>query len=514
MQPNPPMQIYPQGSLNALVMPGWSVLHGVTFYRQGQPPRRHSLAELERMVACVQAFLEGTGLSQGDRVGILSRNRLEWVLLDLACLRGGFVSAGFEPEKFGGDADLIGRYGLSALLHDEPCAAARDPCAIAIDAVAAASGEPPVTPSTPVQYAPDDVVTIKFTSGSTGESKGLAATTGSIDQSLQGVQALFQHTAADRLLVFLPLSLLQQRYWIYSAILFGHDAVVTTPGLALEAVARERPTVVMGVPAFYETLKIRIETLAEEVGGPPHEAIRSASRRVLGPDIRYLWTGSAPARSDVLTFFDEACGVPLFEGYGMNETCIVTKNYPGAHRRGSAGKPLPGMDVTIDPNGMIRVRSAHPVNTAYLFAPPDASAGMFSADGSVRTGDLGRIDDDGYLWIFGRADDVIVLEDGRNILVRFVEEAISQHPAIGQVIVLGSGRPHLVALVYPTPGADPASAHAAALQIGASTAVRSVAFIEPLSIENGLLTSQGKPRRTRIAERYAPQIDQAYGRAV
>ena len=497
--------------LNALSSPGWSTVHDIIFYRQGQPPQRYSLADLERLVARVQTWLAGMGLSRGDRVGILSRNRLEWVLLDLACLRMGLVTAGFEPEKFGGFTDLIATYGLSVLFHDEPCAAARGPTAVNIDAVATAAHAHPPSTSVPVRHKLSDTVTIKFTSGSTGDSKGLAATVGSIDQSLNGVQAIFHHTAADRLFVFLPLSLLQQRYWIYSAIVFGHDAVVATPNLALEAVAREHPTVLMGVPAFYETLKARIEAVAEQEPGPTHEAIRAACRRVLGPSVRYLWTGSAPARADVLAFFDEVCGIPLFEGYGMNETCIVAKNHPGAHRRGSAGKPLPGMDVTIDPNGMIRVRSAHPVNTAYLFAPPGASARMFGPDGSVRTGDLGRFDADGFLWILGRADDVIVLEDGRNIMVRFVEEAISQHPAVGQVIVLGSGRPHLVALICPAPGADPAAARAAALKIGAPNAVRTVTLIDPLSIENGLLTSQGKPRRAMISARYAPQIEQAYG---
>src|SRR5581483_294707 len=116
------------------------------------------------------------------------------------------------------------------------------------------------------------------TSGSTGEPKGLAATAGSIDGSINAVQEMFEHTAADNLFVFLPLSLLQQRYWIYSALRFGHDVTVSTYEAAFPALRRAGATVVMGVPAFYETARRHIEARAPRMAG----GSRAAARELFG----------------------------------------------------------------------------------------------------------------------------------------------------------------------------------------------------------------------------------------
>lgn len=489
----------------------------LTVHAPGAPARALDAEALGRMVESVAAWLAHIGLRRGDRLGILAPNGLEWILLDLAALRLGLVTAGFEPESFSGRSDLCARYGLARLVHAEPCPASEGAgdAAIPVSRVLAAASEPAAASPPPVRYSPDDVVTIKFTSGSTGEAKGLGATVASIEQSLTSVQSLFRHGPDDTLLVFLPLSLLQQRYWIYSALLFGHAVVVTTSARVFEAMRIEAPSVVMGVPVFFDALKTRIEDMAESLPAEPGEAVRQAARRVMGPNVRYLWTGSAPARPDVLAFFDEACGTPLFEGYGMNETCIVSKNHPGAHRRGSVGRPLDGIDLALDAEGGLLVKRRCPVNTAYLFAAPGVSERVFGPGGTVRTGDLAWIDDDGYLYILGRADDVVVLESGRNVAVRAIEEAIERDPRVQAAIVLGSGRAHLGAIVCPSPGTSPEAAAAAARGAVADGkgpgVVAVVVASEPFSATNGLLTSQGKPRRSTIAARYATEIERAYG---
>lgn len=501
--------------VNGIHSSSWSPDHQLTVYRAGAPSICLPLSELQVRVNRVAHWLRTMGLKPQDRIGILSSNRLEWILLDLAALHVGVVTAGFEPEPFQGREDLAATYNLRLLFHDRECAAAHGAGdkAMPIEAVHDASVAPVVPAAmTPMRYGPIDVSTIKFTSGSTGESKALGATVGSIDQSLNATQRMFAHGPGDKLFVFLPLSLLQQRYWIYSALMFAHDIVVTTAKLALDVVRRERPTVVMGVPAFFESLKTMIELEAEADGDPPD--FRGAARKILGDKARYFWTGSAPARPDVLAFFDDACGIPLFEGYGMNETCIVTKNHPGAHRRGSVGKPLDGMRVEINADNVIQVYSEHPVNTRYLYAPEGASERIFAPDGSVVTGDLGYFDDDGYLYVVGRADDVVVLENGKNIAVRPLEERIAQLAGVRQAVVIGSGRPGLAAMVSPADGADlPAirdAVHGVTTENGEAIAI--VMFIPAgFSMENGLLTSQGKVRRRAILEHYADEIGKAYG---
>lgn len=488
----------------------------ITIYQPGRRDR-FELGELDALARKTAAYLTGLGIRAGDRIGIAAPNCVEWVLLDLAAIKLKVVTAGFEVGKFAVSSDLLDRYGLRLLFAHR--GAGDDRIRSIAELLPALSGITDPPELAPVVYAPADVTTIKFTSGSTGQPKGLAATVGSIDSSITAVQRLFGHAPPDCLFVFLPLSLLQQRYWIYSALVHGHDVVVATYELAFHALRREQPTVVMGVPAFYETLRRQITALAQADVGSENagrEALRARACEVLGSRIRYLWTGSAPASPDVLAFLD-GCGMPIFEGYGMNETCIVTKNAPGAHRRGSVGRPLDGKTVFLDDRNVVNVRSDYPVNTRYLYCAAGESERIFGPDGTVHTGDIGRIDADGYLYILGRADDIIVLANGRNVMVRKVEERLKACDVIDDCILAGFGRDHLLAVVCATDGGavrERIAAHIAEVNREHGTDERIGGFVvidEPFSIENGLLTSQYKPRRKVILERYQDEIQRGYG---
>lgn len=465
------------------------------------------LPELWAMAGRVAAGLRARGVGPGDRIGVVARNSLEWVLLDLAALRLKAVSAGFEPGSVKPGAALAADYDLRLVFTDEPSG---EPDVVPIDEVRAMAATASEVDPHLVRYRPDDVTTLKFTSGSTGRPKGLAATVGSIDASLRAVQEMFAHRDGDDLFVFLPLSLLQQRYWVYSALVFGHDVTVSTFEAAFVALARTRPTVVMGVPAFYETAMRRVKSKAR------HTSPADAARAVFGDRIRYLWTGSAPASAAVLEFFTEA-GLPIYEGYGLNETCVVAKNHPGAHRPGSVGKVLPGKEVLIDAEGVISVRSDHPVNRRYEYAAPGESERVFGPDGVVRTGDLGYFDADGFLYIRGRADDVIVLDNAKKVVVRPIEEHLKASPAIDECVLVSADRAHLVAVV--SPASEPADEAAIAEQLARTNAafgrdeqIRKVVVARPrFSVDNDTLTSQFKPRRSRILALYRAEIVDSRG---
>lgn len=479
-----------------------SAAHSITIYGPGGRTVL-SLSELDRLAHKTAVYLGRLGVSAGDRIGIVAKNRLEWLLLDLGALKIKAITAAFEAGKFAATATLAERYALRLVFSDE---ASDAPGVLQMDGLLAAlEALPEDSDLRPVVYAPDDVTTIKFTSGSTGEPKGLAATVGSINSSINATQALFNHSADDKLFIFLPLSLLQQRYWVYSALVFGHDVVLSTYQLAYYALPREAPTVVMGVPAFFETLR---KGIAARVEGDDPGALHRAAVEALGPRIRYLWTGSAPASPEMLRFFED-CGVAIFEGYGMNETCIVTKNAPGAHRRGSVGRPIEGKRLSIDEDGIIIVHSDFPVNTRYLYCAPGDSERIFQPDGSVRTGDLGAIDEDGFLYILGRADDVVVLTNGRNVLVRSIEESLRTCSEIENCIVTGSGQDCLSAIICAPRGEaarDAINHHVAELNHlnGQDQRIGSFLLVkEPFSIENGLLTSQYKPKRRDILARFS-----------
>jgi long-chain acyl-CoA synthetase len=460
------------------------------------------LTELYAAAGRVAAGLRRHGVRPGDRIGILAANCLEWVLLDLAALRLRAVTAGLEPGKFAPGPDLLARYGLTVLYTDQ--AAAGHPAIRPLAGVAAMAEGAAAAANVPeVTYAPDDVTTIKFTSGSTGEPKGLAATVGSIDSSVRAVQEMFAHGPGDDIFIFLPLSLLQQRYWIYSALGYGHHVTVSTYQAAFATLRRAQPTVVMGVPGFYETARRHIEDQARRRG----VSAAAAARDLFGERIRYLWTGSAPASAAVLRFFTD-CGLPIYEGYGLNETCIVAKNCPGASKTGSVGRVLPGKKVLIDAAGVVSVRSDYPVNTRYAYAAPGESERVFGPDGIVRTGDLGYLDEDGFLFIRGRADDVIVLDNGKKVVVRPIEEQMRASPEIEECVLFCPTQTHLVAVV--SPAREPADMAAIAGHLARANAVlahdeqirRVVVARERFSIDNGLLTSQYKPRRQQIFDKY------------
>ncbi|MFG2000950.1 AMP-binding protein [Spirillospora sp. NPDC048911] len=455
------------------------------------------LPDLYEQAGRLASHLRSQGVGRGDRIGVLAANSLEWVLLDLAALRLGAVTAGFEPGKFEESTELLARYDLKLLFTDRSAKEIRH----------RAETEPEPAPP-PHHYEPTDVTTLKFTSGSTGRPKGLAASVGSIDSSLRAVQEMFQHGPDDDLFVFLPLSLLQQRYWIYSALRYGHDVTVSTYEAAFLAMRQTRPTVVMGVPGFYESAKKHIEARSAASGRPlDHEA-----RRLFGDRIRYLWTGSAPASAAMLRFFTTA-GLPIYEGYGLNETCIVSKNHPGAHREGSVGRVLPGKHVLIDPEtNAVSVRADFPVNTRYAYAQPGESERMFAPDGTVRTGDVGHIDDDGFLFIHGRADDTIVLDNGKKIVVRPIEEAMKTSPAIAECVIFCPGQTTLVAVV--SPSCEPPDHEAIAAHLARTNATlerderihKVVVASPPFSIEGDTLTSQFKPKRSRILALHRAEI--------
>lgn len=473
--------------------------------------RSLSLAELDRRAARVARHLYALGVRPRDRVGIMAANRIEWVLLDLAVLKNGAVPAGIEPGR-SEPKEIIDEFGFKLFFMEggEPAGAIRDIGIVRswADDVAVDSAALP----TVERYDPADICAIKQTSGSTGVPKGIEATTASVNLSLAAVQEMFGHGDGDNILVFLAIRFLQQRYWIYSALANHHDVTLADPVTAIEVAQATSPTVVMGVPGFYEQLKGWLEAR-----GPltDRQARRAAIQAELGGRIRYLWTGSAPAGRAMLDFFNDA-GVPLYEGYGLNETCIISKNYPGAFRVGSVGKPLPHKRIRFDKDGILIVGTSAPVNVRYTWSAPGASEKTYLPTGEVKTFDIGHVDEDGFLYIDGRVDDIVTLSSGRNILVPLVEESLRELPGIYDCAVFGAGKPFLTAVVSPATANmdhDSLAREVAKLNGELRYDQRIYAIVvadERFSIENGMLNAQYKLKRSHIGERYAADLARVY----
>ena len=257
-------------------------------------------------------------------------------------------------------------------------------------------------------------------------------------------------------------------------------------------------------------------------------------RELFGGAIELGMTGAAPIGRDVLEFFD-ACGIPVLEGYGMTETCAAaTLNTPGAVRLGTVGRPLPGSDLRLDADGEILLRGPNVFGGYH--GDPDATQEIF-AGGWLRTGDLGCIDDDGYLAITGRKKDLIITSSGKNVAPSNLETALRESRWIAEAVVFGDNRPYLVALIT----LDPDELDALAERTGAPADVAAMAtdprvlaelradvdavnsrfarieqikrfaiLEHELSQAAGELTPTLKVKRAAVAARYGDRVDALY----
>jgi long-subunit acyl-CoA synthetase (AMP-forming) len=485
-------------------------------FRQGEKIQTISLAELDRRATAIALELKDVGILPGDRVGVTGKNCVEWVLLDMAILKLGAVTAGFDIDRFQATA-AIQRYGLKLMFMEQ--LTEHDSQILSFDTVKEwSAGLQQGDYRLPLHngYQPDDVCAIKFTSGSTGPAKGMEAVVAGINDSLSSVQQMFEHGDGDNIFVFLRLAQLQQRYWIYSALAFHHDISLTTLDDVFPMAQAVKPTVIMGVPGFFEDVRRQLEA---ETGLMPNDlpARRLAVHSKFGDRLRYLWTGSAPASQAMLHFYHD-CGVPIYQGYGLNETCIIAKNCPKGNRLGSVGRVLPNQSVHFDSQGILIVKSKHPIIKRYAWCKPGDNEKLFMPSGEVKTYDLGYIDEDGYLYIQGRVDDLIVLSTGRNVGVGPLEERIKLHPDIQECVLYGNGMPFVTALVSPASvGVDKESieTHIRTLNDSLWPEQKILGLIiapEQFSIENGMLTSQYKPKRKEIYSRLASEIAVTYDR--
>jgi long-chain acyl-CoA synthetase len=468
-------------------------------------------AGYERAVAEIGVGLRSWGLAPGDRVGILSANRPEWHLADVGSMAVGLVTTPVYATSsssqaayilrdagcrvcFVGDGEqlakvLLRRGELPALERvvvledvagiDDPFVAGLDD--LRHDGAAVLAEHPERFAEFAGAVAPEHLATLVYTSGTTGPPKGAMITHANAMATLRSLSQLITLSPADRFLSFLPLSHITER----SVSHFGQIAsggetwfarsLATVPD-DLQAC---RPTLFFAVPRvwekFQEAILAGVEALpgplrrvgrrylalAEQAapGGPgldsPAErALFAALDRTVGAVIRrqagldqarLLASGAAPIHPDLVRWF-HGIGLPIAEGYGQTEVTLATSvNPPDAIRIGTVGKPIPGVEVRIAEDGEILVRGGG-VCAGY-WGKPEETAELVDPDGWLHTGDLGGLDEDGYLTVSGRKKDLIITSYGKNISPNELETALRHEPLIGEAVVIGEGRKYLTALL-------------------------------------------------------------------
>jgi long-subunit acyl-CoA synthetase (AMP-forming) len=348
---------------------------------------------------------------------------------------------------------------------------------------------------------------------------------------LRAVHAAAPTQPGGRQVSFLPAAHVADRWGSHYSALMTHGRTLTCVDDAtrvMAVVAQVRPTVFGAVPRVFEKVKAALEAaagpeLADAARADP--ATAAAVRERLGLDqAQWLCCGAAPTPVEVLEFFD-ALGLPICEVWGMSETsCIVTTNRPGAIRYGSVGRPVEGMELWLADDGELLVRG--PLVMRGYRNRPDLTAEAIDADGWLHTGDVARIDDDGYVWIVDRKKELIINAAGRNIAPAKIEARLkAAGPLIGQAVAIGDRRPYIVALLVLDPDAaagldasDPeviarvqAEVDAANAHLARVEQVKRFCLLDGEWLPGGdELTPTMKLRRRPIADKHAARIEALY----
>ena len=454
-----------------------------------------SSEEFARMAAEIAGGLVALGLSSRDRIAILAETRLEWAAVDCAILSAGFVVVPIYPT-LGPDGveHVLLDSGAKAIVASTPEQADKltafrakrgrfavilmdgeRPDAITLEALRergrAAGGN--ILKSAPVE--PEDLATLIYTSGTTGPPKGVMLTHGNIAANVNAALVVFEISAGDTALSFLPLSHVFERTGgLYSMLLGGCTiAFAESMDTLSQNMLEVRPTILLSVPRVYEKVYARVLDTAHAKGRlssaifrwAEKAAIRRAQsgqrgwayaladrlvfrklRERFGGRIRFMVSGGAPISKELALFFNGA-GLPVLEGYGLTETApILAVNTPQHLRPGSVGKPVPGVEIKIAEDGEILARGPNVMKGYYN--RPEATAEAL-ADGWFHTGDIGHFDPDGYLYITDRKKDLIVTAGGKKVPPQPIENRLKSDRFISEAVVLGDRRPYLIALVVP-----------------------------------------------------------------
>jgi long-chain acyl-CoA synthetase len=449
------------------------------------------------------------GIVPGDRVLLVAENRPEWAIADLAIMAAGAVTVpAYTTNTAENHAYLLNHSeaaavvvsterlaarlrpaltpALKLVISMEPLNAADQlsvPVLAWLEALALGEQTATASPAPAAKLSRDDLACFIYTSGTGGNPKGVMLTHGNILANVAGALGVLETLGLrdeEVFLSFLPLSHAYEHTagqflpMAVGAQIYYADGLETLASDFLEV----RPTIVACVPRLYEVMRQRILRMtarqpafkaklfakAVALGSKAYERpesmnlaermlnrlldklVRDAVRARFGGRIKALVSGGAPLNYDVGLFFT-ALGVPLFQGYGLTECApVISVNRPGNTKLHTVGRPIPGMDVRIVEDGEILV---HGRSVMRGYWRDEAATSQVLRDGWLHTGDVGVIDEDGFLQITDRKKDIIVNSGGDNVAPQRVEGVMALQPEIAQVIVYGDGRPHLVALIVP-----------------------------------------------------------------
>ncbi|VXA83335.1 AMP-binding protein [Aeromonas veronii] len=491
--------------------------------------------EARRMVTALRHL----GLVAGDKVALLSKNCAQWFIADLAMQMGQYVSVPIYPTANVDTIEYVLRHSEAKAifvgkLDDWKSQEAGVPAdllriAFPYDTMPAShqwddllEAHEPI-PDSPVQ-ASDSLLSLVYTSGSTGKPKGAMLSVERYAWSCEKLVETVSLSQADRGFSYLPLAHITERVYIYGGSLYGGATIAFPESLDtfIEDVKRCRPTVFISVPRLWAMFRIKIhEKLPQNklalllkiplISG----LIKRKLQKGLGLDqARVLGCGSAPVSPALLEWY-LSIGLKVTEAWGMTENhAYSTINYPfRADKIGTVGKAGIGVTIKISDEGEILCRCEGMMLGYYK--DPEHSAEAIDAEGWLHTGDMGKLDKEGYLTITGRMKDVFKTAKGKYVAPVPIEGLLGQEPIIEQLCVIGYGMPQPIALVQLAESAmkgnrEEVNARLEAARVRVNDQLESHAKIRgilvvktPWNIENGVLTPTMKIKRHLLEQKYA-----------
>jgi len=432
-----------------------------------------SYGELETGAALVAGRLAAEGVQPGDRVALQADKSAEVIMIYLGVLKAGAVFLPLNSAYTLAEVDYF-------LKDAEPRVFVTDPPAW----VREASGHPPLEKAVP--RAARDLASLIYTSGTTGRSKGAMLSHGNLATNALALHASWGFTPNDVLLHALPIFHVHGLFVALHCALLSGAPMVWLPKFAdAEVLAGlERATVMMGVPTFYTRLLANPSFTRESAAG-----------------VRLFICGSAPLLPSTFAEFEDRTGQRILERYGMSEAVIITTNpLEGERLAGSVGYPLPGVELRIgggEETGVIEIKG--PSVFSGYWRMPERTAEEFTADGYFITGDVGRQDADGRVWISGRAKDLII-SGGYNVYPKEVELVLDELPGVAESAVIGCPHPDFgegVVAVVMGQGDEAALIAEARRQLAAYKAPKRVLFVEELP-----RNAMGKVQKNLLRQRY------------
>jgi long-chain acyl-CoA synthetase len=551
-----------------------------------------SSQEFYRSVIGVARALREWGIKKGDRVAILSENRPEWTIADFACLLlGAVVVPVYTTLTDEQTAYLLNDSGARAIfvsseaqLQKVQAIQSRTPIEkiVVMDSVETAHAFPmhrlmnEGPPYRDQQFdalaqavGPDDLATIIYTSGTTGVPKGAMLTHGNMASNINYSMAELPVGNDEISISFLPLSHVTARHVDFT-LLYHNVTLAYVPFIEHlpKALLEVRPTLFIGVPRVYEKVHTQVEakvkginkliyrwamsvgrTHREDIlkGRIPHglawkladRLLYSKIRAGMGDRVALFVSGGAPLGRDLAEWYADV-GIRIHEGYGLTETSpVIAVNTPRAHKLGTVGKPLPNVEVRIAEDGELLVRG--PSVFKGYWNRPDETRSAFAEGGWFKTGDIGHLDDEGFLSITDRKKDLIKTSGGKFIAPQPLENSLKHNALIAEALIVGDKRkfPAVLLVPYFPLLEDWARANHVPFesrrQLVDNEKVRhlyegivadfnrdlarfeqlkkTVLLAEEFSPQNGTLTASYKMRRREVEKLYQRQIDEIYAHA-